>query len=167
MGRKLLVGILWVTLSLFVLGCSTSGEKNTINIHIEKSREEEKSKDEEEYIDKISSTIVNMSVDGYIKNMRTVSETGKLNNTMIEQLERSNNFFKCLIEDLKGVKVPEKFASYNDDIINNLNKAKTSLEAMKNSHDEETIKSNAKIFVESNKEVSNLVDKILVYYAGC
>lgn len=27
MGRKLLVGILWVTLSLFVLGCSTSGEK--------------------------------------------------------------------------------------------------------------------------------------------
>lgn len=108
-----------------------------------------------------------MSVDGSIKNMRTVSETGKLNNTMIEQLERSNNFFKCLIEDLKGVKVPEKFASYNDDIINNLNKAKTSLEAMKNSHDEETIKSNAKIFVESNKEVSNLVDKILVYYAGC
>ncbi|EHK2348986.1 hypothetical protein LI058_05365 [Clostridium perfringens] len=167
MGRKLLVGILWVTLSLFVLGCSTSGEKNTINIPREKSREEGKSKDEEEYIDKISSTIVNMSVDGSIKNMRTVSETGKLNNTMIKQLERSNNFFKCLIEDLKGVKVPEKFASYNDDIINNLNKAKTSLEAMKNSHDEETIKSNAKIFVESNKEVSNLVDKILVYYAGC
>ncbi|MGM8232279.1 hypothetical protein ACSXC7_15905, partial (plasmid) [Clostridium perfringens] len=99
MGRKLLVGILWVTLSLFVLGCSTSSEKNTINIPIEKSREEEKSKDEEEYIDKISSTIVNMSVDGSIKNMRTVSETGKLNNTMIEQLERSNNFFKCLIED--------------------------------------------------------------------
>ncbi len=27
MVRKLLVGILWVTLSLFVLGCSTSGEK--------------------------------------------------------------------------------------------------------------------------------------------
>lgn len=41
------------------------------------------------------------------------------------------------------------------------------MEVMKNSHDEETIKSNAKIFVESNKEVSNLVDKILVYYAGC
>ena len=108
-----------------------------------------------------------MRVDGSIKNMRTISETGKLNNTMIEQLERSNNFFKCLIEDLKGVKVPEKFASYNDDIINNLNKAKSSLEVMKNSHDEETIKSNAKIFIESNKEVSNLVDKILVYYAGC
>ena len=77
MVRKLLVGILWVTLSLFVLGCSTSGEKNTINIPIEKSMEEEKHKDEEEYIDKISSTIVNMSVDGSIKNMRTVFETGK------------------------------------------------------------------------------------------
>ncbi len=37
--------------------------------------------------------------------MRTVSETGKLNDTMIEQLERSNNFFKCLIEDLKRGKV--------------------------------------------------------------
>ena len=108
MGRKLLVGILWVTLSLFVLGCSTSGEKNTINIPREKSMEEEKHKDEEEYIDKISSTIVNMSVDGSIKNMRTVSETGKLNNTMIEQLEISNNFFKCLIEDLKGVKCSRK-----------------------------------------------------------
>ncbi len=33
-----------------------------------------------------------MRVDGSIKNMRTISETGKLNNTMIEQLERSNNF---------------------------------------------------------------------------
>ncbi|HHD2585551.1 TPA: hypothetical protein ACOTG3_002168 [Clostridium perfringens] len=167
MGRKLLVGILWVTLSLFVLGCNTSSEKNTINIPIEKSREEEKSKDEEEYIDKISSTIVNMSVDGSIKNMRKISETGKLNDTMIKQLEISNNFFKCLIEDLKGVSVPEAFVSYNDDIINNLNKAKSSLEAMKNSHDEEIIKSNAKIFIESNREVSNLVDKVLVYYAGC
>lgn len=167
MGRKLLVGILWVTLSLFVLGCSTSGEKNTINIPIEKSMEEEKHKDEEEYIEKISSTIVNMSVDGSIKNMRTVFETGKLNNTMIKQLEISNNFFKCLIEDLKGVSVPEEFTSYNDDIINYLSKAKTSLEDMKNSDDEEIIKSNAKIFIESNKEVSNLVDKVLVYYAGC
>ena len=93
-----------------------------------------------------------MSVDGSIKNMRKISETGKLNDTMIKQLEISNNFFKCLIEDLKGVSVPEAFASYNDDIINYLNKAKTSLEAMKNSHDEEIIKSNAKIFIESNRE---------------
>ncbi|MCH1961378.1 hypothetical protein MCG45_00565 [Clostridium perfringens] len=167
MGRKLLVGILWVTLSLFVLGCSTSGEKNAINIPREKSREEEKRKDEEEYIEKISSTIVNMSVDGSIKNMRTISETGKLNDIMIQQLEKSNNFFQCLIEDFQGLKVPEAFVSYNDDILSHLNKAKTSLETMKNSHDEEIIKSNAKIFIESNKEVSNLVDKILVYYAGC
>lgn len=167
MVRKLLVGILWVTLSLFVLGCSTSGEKNTINIPIEKSMEEEKHKDEEEYIDKISSTIVNMSVDGSIKNMRTISETGKLNDIMIQQLEKSNNFFQCLVEDFQGLKVPEAFVSYNDDILSHLNKAKTSLETMKNSHDKEIIKSNAKIFIESNKEVSNLVDKILVYYAGC
>lgn len=167
MGRKLLVGILWVTLSLFVLGCSTSGEKNAINIPREKSREEEKRKDEEEYIEKISSTIVNMSVDGSIKNIRTISETGKLNDIMIEQLEKSNNFFQCLIEDFQGLKVPEAFVSYNDDILSHLNKAKISLETMKNSHDEEIIKSNAKIFIESNKEVSNLVDKILVYYAGC
>ncbi|HAT4315379.1 TPA: hypothetical protein I9097_002678 [Clostridium perfringens] len=167
MGRKLLVGILWVTLSLFVLGCSTSGEKNAINIPREKSREEEKRKDEEEYIEKISSTIVNMSVDGSIKNMRTISETGKLNDIMIQQLEKSNNFFQCLIEDFQGLNVPEAFVSYNNDILSHLNKAKTSLETMKNSHDEEIIKSNAKIFIESNKEVSNLVDKILVYYAGC
>ena len=167
MGRKLLVGILWVTLSLFVLGCSASGEKNAINIPREKSREEEKRKDEEEYIEKISSTIVNMSVDGSIKNMRTISETGKLNDIMIQQLEKSNNFFQCLIEDFQGLKVPEEFVSYNDDILSHLNKAKTSLETTKNSHDEEIIKSNAKIFIESNKEVSNLVDKILVYYAGC
>ncbi|WP_368235782.1 hypothetical protein [Clostridium perfringens] len=167
MRRKLLIGILWVALSFFILGCSTSGEKNITNNVREKNLEEKKHKDEEEYIDKISSTIVNMRVDGSIKNMRTISETGKLNNTMIEQLERSNNFFKCLIEDLKGVNVPGEFASYNEDIINNLNKAKSSLEVMKNSHDEETIKSNAKIFIESNKEVSNLVDKVLVYYAGC
>lgn len=167
MGRKLLIGILWVTLSLLFLGCSTSGENNVTNIPREKSREEEKRKDEEEYIEKISSTIVNMSVDGSIKNMRTISETGKLNDIMIQQLERSNNFFQCLIEDFQGLKVPEEFVSYNDDILNHLNKAKTSLEIMKNSHDEETIKSNAKIFIESNKEVSNLVDKILVYYARC
>lgn len=167
MRRKLLIGILWVTLSFFILGCSTSSEKNITNNVRDKNLEEKKHKDEDEYIDKISSTIVNMRVDGSIKNMRTISETGKLNNTMIEQLERSNNFFKCLIEDLKGVNVPKEFASYNEDIINNLNKAKSSLEVMKNSHDEETIKSNAKIFIESNKEVSNLVDKVLVYYAGC
>lgn len=167
MRRKLLIGILWVALSFFILGCSTNGEKNITNNVRDKNLEEKKHKDEEEYIDKISSTIVNMRVDGSIKNMRTISETGKLNNTMIEQLERSNNFFKCLIEDLKGVNVPKEFASYNEDIINNLNKAKSSLEVMKNSHDEETIKSNAKIFIESNKEVSNLVDKVLVYYAGC
>ena len=167
MRRKLLIGILWVALSFFILGCSTSSEKNITNNVRDKNLEEKKHKDENEYIDKISSTIVNMRVDGSIKNMRTISETGKLNNTMIEQLERSNNFFKCLIEDLKGVNVPKEFASYNEDIINNLNKAKSSLEVMKNSHDEETIKSNAKIFIESNKEVSNLVDKVLVYYAGC
>ncbi len=57
MGRKLLVGILWVTLSLFVLGCSASGEKNAINIPREKSREEEKRKaciDELPELEKIS-----------------------------------------------------------------------------------------------------------------
>ena len=37
MGRKLLVGILWVTLSLFFLGCNTSSEKNITNIPREKS----------------------------------------------------------------------------------------------------------------------------------
>ncbi|WP_300257453.1 hypothetical protein [Clostridium sp.] len=167
MGRKLLVVILWGTLSVLVLGCSTNVKKNAANISIGKNIEEEKRKDEEEYIEKISSTIINMRVDGSIKNMRTISETGKLNDTMIEQLEKSNNFFQCLISDFKGLNVPEEFILYNDDILYHLNNAKVSLEAMKNSDDEEIIKSNANVFIESNKAVSNIVDKILVYYAGC
>ena len=48
-----------------MIGCiSTSNEKVAVNNPIEKKTEEEKQKDEEEYIDKISSTVVNISVDG-------------------------------------------------------------------------------------------------------
>ena len=54
MRRKLLIGILWVALSFFILGCSTSGEKNITNNVREKNLEEKKHKDEDEYIDKIS-----------------------------------------------------------------------------------------------------------------
>lgn len=168
MGKKILVGILSATLSLFMLGCGSTGdEKNVKNSPVEKTTEEERYKSEEEYIDKLSSTIVNISVDGSIKNMRTISETGELNDIMIEELDKSNNFFQCLIDDFTSLNVPEEFAFYNEDILNNLNNAKESLEIIKSSEDKEAIKNNANKFIKSNKEIANIVDKILLYYAGC
>lgn len=168
MGKKLLVGILSATLSIFMIGCiSTSNEKVAVNNPIEKKTEEEKQKDEEEYIDKISSTVVNISVDGSMKNMRTISETGELDELMIKQLDKTNTFFKCLIDDFNSFDVPKDFSSYNEDIIKYLNNAKDSLERMKSSTDKEIVKSNANDFIENNRNVSNIVDKILVYYAGC
>lgn len=175
MGKKILVGILSATLSLFMLGCGSTGDENNVkNSPVEKRTEEEryKSKEErykskEEYIDKLSSTIVNISVDGSIKNMRTISETGELNDIMIEELDKSNNFFQCLIDDFTSLNVPKEFAFYNEDILNNLNNAKESLEIIKSSEDKEAIKNNANKFIQSNKEIANIVDKILLYYAGC
>lgn len=168
MGKKILVGILSATLSLFMLGCGSTGDdKNVKNSPVEKRTEEERYKSEEEYIDKLSSTIVNISVDGSIKNMRTISETGELNDIMIEELDKSNNFFQCLIDDFTSLNVPEEFAFYNEDILNNLNNAKESLEIIKSSEDKEAIKNNANKFIKSNKEIANIVDKILLYYAGC
>lgn len=161
MGKKLLLGMLLINLSFFILGCNIGGERYVTDISGEK-----KHKCEEEYIEKISSAIINMRADGSIKNMREISETGNLDDDMINQLEVSNGFFKCLIEDLKDVNVPYEFSSYNNDIVNYLNEAKTSLEIMKSSDDGEVIKTNAKSFIDSNREVSNLVDKVLVSYAG-
>lgn len=169
------MGILSATLSLFMLGCgSTGGEKNMANGPVEKrteeeryKSEEEKHKGEEEYIDKLSSTIVNISVDGSIKNMRTISETGELDDIMIEELDKSNNFFQCLIDDFTNLNVPEEVDFYNEDILNNLNNAKASLEIIKSSEDKEVIKNNANKFIQYNKEIANIVDKILLYYAGC
>lgn len=168
MGKKFWIGLLSVALSVFMLGCgSTSNEKGVLNKPIEKSTEDEKNKDEREYIEKISSTIVNIGVDGSMKNMRTISETGELNDVMIEELDKSNNFFQCLIDDFASLNVPEEFVSYNEDILNHLNNAKDSLEIIKTSEDKEVIKSNANKFIESNKVISNIIDKVLVYYAGC
>lgn len=168
MGKKIWIGLLSVALSVFMLGCgSTNNEKGVLNKPIEKSTEDEKNKDEREYIEKISSTIVNIGVDGSMKNMRTISETGELNDVMIEELDKSNNFFQCLIDDFASLNVPEEFVSYNEDILNHLNNAKDSLEIIKTSEDKEVIKSNANKFIESNKGISNIIDKVLVYYAGC
>ncbi|EGT3615989.1 hypothetical protein FHH43_07025, partial [Clostridium perfringens] len=152
MGKKIWIGLLSVALSVFMLGCgSTNNEKGVLNKPIEKSTEDEKNKDEREYIEKISSTIVNIGVDGSMKNMRTISETGELNDVMIEELDKSNNFFQCLIDDFASLNVPEEFVSYNEDILNHLNNAKDSLEIIKTSEDKEVIKSNANKFIESNK----------------
>lgn len=168
MEKRILVGILSAILSLFMVGCgSTGAEKNITNSPVEKRSEEEKHKSEEVYIDKLSSTIVNISVDGSIKNMRTISETGELNDIMIEELDKSNNFFQSLINDFASLNVPEEFVPYNDDILNNLNDAKSSLEVLKNSEDKEDIKNNANKFIQSNKEISHTIDKVLLYYAGC
>ncbi|MDZ5255347.1 hypothetical protein [Clostridium sp. LIBA-8841] len=168
MGKKILVGILSATLSLFILGCGSVGvEKNVTNSPVEKRSEEEKQKSKEEYIDKLSSTIVNISVDGSINNMRTISETGELNDIMIEELNKSNNFFQSLVDDFTSLNVPEEFVSYNDDILNSLNDAKSSLEVLKNSENKEDIKNNANKFIQSNKEISHIIDKVLLYYAGC
>lgn len=163
--RKILLGIMWIVMSFFILGCSNM-EKNLYGFFNDKNIEE-KYKDKEKYIQKLSSTIVNMRVDGSINNMREVSETGKIDSKLFSQLEVSDNFFQCLIDDFNNLSVPEEFSTYNEEILDNLKKAKDSLDVMLVSKDENSIKENAKVFIQSNKEISNIVDRLLIYYENC
>lgn len=163
MRRRFLLSIMWIGMSFFILGCNSSNEGDLYGLFKEKNIEE-KYKDKEKYVEKLSSAMVNMRGDGSINSMRKISETGKIDEDLIYQLEVSNNFFDCLIKDFDSLKVPEEFSSYNINILTSLKEAKKSLEIMLSTKDENIIKENAKVFIESNKEACNLLDKVLIYY---
>lgn len=163
MRKSFLLSIMWIGMSFFILGCNSSNEGDLYGFFKEKNIEE-KYNDKEKYVEKLSSAIVNIRGDGSINSMRSLSETGILDEVLLSQLEISNNFFDCLIKDFDSLIVPEEFSSYNDHILINLKKAKKSLEIMLSTKDENIIKENAKVFIESNKEACNLLDKVLIYY---
>lgn len=165
MRKKIFLGILTASLSVFIFGCSsTNAELKGKIIPLEKSTEKE---DEGEYLDKISSTIVNISLDGSLRQMRTVAETGEFSEDMKEELKKSKIFFQGLINEFENYNVPKKFEEYNDEILVYMKNAKKSLENLQQVVSREDIKKEANKFIDNNKEISNRIDKVLLYFSGC
>lgn len=168
MRKKILIGLLMASLSAFMFGCdSTSAEGKVASIPAEKSTEEEKHEGEDEYLNKISSTIVNISLDGSLRQMRTVAETGEFSDNMKEELKKSNTFFQGLIEDFENHKIPKEFEDYNEEILGYMKNAKESLEKLQEEDSIENIKEDANKFIDDNKKISNTIDKVLLYFGGC
>lgn len=168
MRRKILIGIITASLSAFFVGCgSTSPKEANVAAPIEKTTEEEKREGEDEYIDKISTTIVNISLDGSLRNMRAISETGEISPEMREEIKKSNTFFQCLVDDFSNSDIPEEFIDYNEEILTYLKSTKEALGNLENSESKEDIQKYADKFINDNKEISNVIDKVLLYFAGC
>lgn len=171
MRKKFFLCVLTASLSVFLFGCgSTNYELKGKNIPLEKSAE----KEVEEYLNKISSTIVNISLDGSLRQMRSVAENGEFSENMKEELKKSKVFFQELINEFENYNVPQNFEQYNEEILIHMKKANEALENLQKASTledielvKEDIKKEANNFIDNNKEVSNIIDKVLLYFTGC
>lgn len=168
MRRKIIIGLLTVYLLALLVGCeSIRVEQLKTDTPMKKSTKEKDYKDKDEYIDKISTTRVNISVDGSLRNMRTVAETGEISLEMREELKKSNTFFQCLVDDFSNLNIPKDFVDYNEEILTYLKKAKESLVKLEALDNKEDIKKYADEFISDNRQISSIIDKVLLYFAGC
>lgn len=165
MRKKFLTGLLIASLSAFMFGCNSTS--NEVSIPEEKTTGKEKQQGEDEYLSKISSTIVNISLHGSLRQMRTVAETGEFSDNIKEELKKSNIFFQGLIEDFENHKIPKQLEDYNEEILGYIKNAKESLEKLQEEDSKDSIKEYANKFIEDNTKISNTIDKILLYFGGC